>query len=79
MASGPKISIFLRYTHITPLFGLISDAHGSNDVRGGPLDPTNQPPLRMSSPHGPPKGATTVNKFFVLWIFELSPVLGSTI
>ena len=28
---------------------------------------------------GPPKGATTVPKFFVLGIFELSTVLGSTI
>ena len=57
----------------------ISDARGSNDARGSPLVPTNPPPLRIRSPRGPPEGATTVPKFFVLGIFELRSVHGSTI
>lgn len=61
----------------------ISDARGSNDARGSPLVPTNPPPLRIRSPRGPPEGRppfpTTVPKFFVLGIFELRSVHGSTI
>ena len=57
----------------------ISDARGSNDARGTPLIPTTHPRFASARPVVPPKGATTVPKFFVLGLFELRSVHGSTI
>ena len=57
----------------------ISDARGSHDARGSPLLPTTHPRFASARPVVPPKGATTVPKFFVLGLFELRSVHGSTI
>ena len=55
------------------------DARGLHDARGTPLIPTTHPRFASARPVVPPKGATTVPKFFVLGLFELRSVHGSTI
>ena len=57
----------------------IIDARGSKDARGSPPVPTTHPRFASARPVVPPKGATTVPKFFVLGLFELRSVHGSTI
>ena len=48
-------------------------------TRNPAFNPTTHPRFASARPVVPPKGATTVPKFFVLGLFELRSVHGSTI